>query len=294
MTKILVEEKFLDNLIQKALPQEYEVLAQDYALSEEEEEYFLLLLLLFSDIIRISERWIRSHKKMPSIDELDMFFFDSVKKDIDDVFKEHFLTISSLLILFFNNGKTDAFRELNATPKELINESVALSTIKHHNHQVTSNLVEDMSNNIKETIWRGVNDKLDVDEIVHNVKENAFKPRGTINRNDTSPSGKVSLTDRARMTATTERGRAYNSAKLQTYYDYGVRMVDIITMHDEKVCNICLNNEMNNPYTIEEAQKLLPSHPHCRCGVKPHFENEPYYMNNPIFDDFSVDMTTYP
>ena len=46
MVKIEIDEKVLDELILKSLPQEYEVLLYDDALTEEEQEYYYYLLLI--------------------------------------------------------------------------------------------------------------------------------------------------------------------------------------------------------------------------------------------------------
>lgn len=281
MSKVLIEEEFLDTLISKSLPKEHEVLMENYGLSEEEEEYYLLILLLFSDIVKFVREWIKSFGTFPPIDELDEFFFDDVFEGINNLFKEHFVSVTLLLSLFFNEGKTIAFRQLNATPVDFVNESSALGIIKHQNHQVISNLIDEVSINMKDIVWRGVKDKLSVDEIANNLVENGLKAKG-----------KFSVEHRARMIAVTERNRAYNTAKLQTFHNYGVKLVDIVTMHDDKVCTICLNNEENNPYSIEEVQDLIPSHTFCRCTVEPHFDDEKYVLDL-VPEDFVVDLTDY-
>jgi hypothetical protein len=45
-------------------------------------------------------------------------------------------------------------------------------------------------------------------------------------------------------------------------------LVNIITMEDELVCQKCQDAADNSPYTIEEAQALLPIHPNCRCPLQ--------------------------
>lgn len=42
-------------------------------------------------------------------------------------------------------------------------------------------------------------------------------------------------------------------------------LVKIITMEDEKVCPICERAADESPYTLTEAQEMLPLHPNCRC-----------------------------
>lgn len=51
-------------------------------------------------------------------------------------------------------------------------------------------------------------------------------------------------------------------------------LVSIITAGDEKVCQICEEAAEEGPYTIEEARRLVPHHPHCRCAVIPFYPKQ--------------------
>ena len=279
--KILIDEKLLDNLLLKSLPQEYEVLSYTHQLTEDEEEYLLILLALLYDIIESTRAWVLSLKDITNLDGLDVFFFDEMDDEIDRLFKEHFDSVIILLSMFYDTGKNVAVNELNVTPVPYVNESLLLSIIKHHNYQVINNMLKDLSKNLRDIVWNGIKDKLDIDEIAENLLKKGLQPIG-----------KFTPQQRARMIAVTERSRAYNSAKLQTYHNYGVKLVDIITAHDSKVCSICWDNESNNPYTIEEAQDLIPTHPYCRCEYFPHLDDE-RYIDDLIPEDFVVDLTNY-
>ena len=279
--KVLIDEDFLDRLLNKSLPQEYMVLAQQYKLSEDEETYYLLLIELFLEILDSAKKWLNKLDDTVNLDELDVFFFDDINDEIGSVFRNKFVDISALLVTMYDEGRYHAIRELNVTPVDFINESLTIATIKHQNHQVINDLINEVSNNIKDTIWNGVKDKLHIDEVVTNLINNGLKPKG-----------KFSVEQRARMIAVTERNRAYNTAKLQTYHNYGVKLVDIITAGDSKVCTICITNAENNPYTITEAQELIPSHVYCRCTVRPHFEDE-RFIDELIPSDLQVDLTNY-
>lgn len=50
-------------------------------------------------------------------------------------------------------------------------------------------------------------------------------------------------------------------------YFHPKELVNIVSMEDDKVCEICQEAVEHGPYTIEEAQAMLPLHPHCRCLV---------------------------
>lgn len=280
MSKVTIDEEVLDALIDKALPREYEVLMEGYGLSDEEEKYLLLLLLLFNDIVGKTKEWIFSLDSF-SIDDLDFFFFDEMRSEINDIFREHFTSIGVLLGMFYDTGKVSAYSDLNVTPVDFGNDNIALNIIKHQNHQVIGEIIDGMCNNMKDAIWNGIKDGVAIGELALLLDVSAF-----------NPIGKFTPQQRARMIATTERSRAYNTGKLQTYQNYGVQLVDIVTMHDSKVCQECIEIEQNNPYTIQEAQGLLPVHPHCRCEYKQHYD-EDYVVTQFLPQNYIVDLTNY-
>ena len=280
MNKLLIDEDVLDALLEKALPKEYEVLMEGYALSEEEEEYLYLLLMLFSEILEKTKLWVYSWDDI-SIDDLDMFFFDEMRDEINKLFKKHFVSIASLLNIFYENGKSLAYSDMNVTPVDFGGDKTALSIIKHHNHQKIGEIIDGICNNMRDSIWNGVKDGLAIGALISILETNAF-----------NPVGKFTPQQRAEMIAITERSRAFNTGKLQTYMDYGVQLVDVFTMHDEKVCQQCIDLENNNPYTIQEAEGLLPVHPRCRCVYKPHFD-EDYVVTQFLPQNHIVDLTNY-
>jgi hypothetical protein len=47
-------------------------------------------------------------------------------------------------------------------------------------------------------------------------------------------------------------------------------LVKVVTMEDEAVCQRCQDAAEDSPYTLEQAQALLPVHPHCRCLLQPY------------------------
>ena len=134
---------------------------------------------------------------------------------------------------------------------------------------------------MRDSLWNGVKDGLAIGALVALLESNAF-----------NPVGKFTPQQRAEMIAITERSRAYNTGKLQTYMNYGVQLVDVLTMHDERVCQDCIDIENNNPYTIQEAENLLPVHPRCRCVYKPHYD-EDYVVSQFLPQNHIVDLTNY-
>ena len=280
MSRVEIDEQVLDKLLEKALPEEYEVLMEGYGLSEDEEEYLLLLLLLFKEILDKTKAWFFSWDNY-SIDDLDIFFFDEMRDEIQGLFREHFMTIMVLLAGFYDDGRNHAYSDLNVMPMDFGNDSSALNLIKHQNYQVISGIIDGISNNMRDCIWNGLKDGVDIGGVGVLLDKNAF-----------NPIGKFTPQQRAEMIATTEHSRAYNTGKLQTYQNYGVQLVDIVTMHDERVCQVCIGLEQNNPYTAQEAEGLIPAHPRCRCTFKPHYDEE-YVVEEFIPQGHIVDLTNY-
>ena len=192
MSKVVIEESVLEALIEKALPQEYEVLKDDYNLSDDEEEYLYLLLLLFNEIVGETKKWIFSLDSF-SIDDLDFFFFDEMRDEINKIFKKHFISIGSLLAMFYDIGKSTAHSDLNVTPVDFGSDIIALNIIKHQNHQVIGEIIDGMCNNMKDAIWNGVKDGVAIGELALLLENNAFNPIGKFNPKQ-----------RAKMIATTQ------------------------------------------------------------------------------------------
>jgi SPP1 gp7 family putative phage head morphogenesis protein len=78
---------------------------------------------------------------------------------------------------------------------------------------------------------------------------------------------------RAEMIARTEIIRAHHLATIQEYRNWAVLGVivkaELVTAGDERVCGKCLELEQGGPYTLDEAEKMIPVHPFCRCCVIP-------------------------
>jgi hypothetical protein len=102
--------------------------------------------------------------------------------------------------------------------------------------------------------------------------------------------------------------RSYNKAKLLTYHandidQVGVDpellhrprrlaldardddLVDIFTAGDEFVCDECEEIADEGPYSVDEADDLLPVHPNCRCAFVVHYSGRRNYERNPGFEE---------
>lgn len=78
-------------------------------------------------------------------------------------------------------------------------------------------------------------------------------------------------TTRARLIARTEVVRAHHKAALAVYREAEIDGVDVevewLTAADP--CPICVGLRDGGPYTLDEAEGLLPAHPRCRCALAP-------------------------
>jgi SPP1 gp7 family putative phage head morphogenesis protein len=78
---------------------------------------------------------------------------------------------------------------------------------------------------------------------------------------------------RAETLARTEIIRSHHIATIQEYRNWAAYNVvvkaEIVTAGDNKVCPICETLEKGGPYSLDDAEKLIPNHPNCRCCTIP-------------------------
>jgi SPP1 gp7 family putative phage head morphogenesis protein len=77
---------------------------------------------------------------------------------------------------------------------------------------------------------------------------------------------------RATMIARTEIIRAHHLATMQEYRNWAQEGVFVraewMTAGDDRVCDECAKME-GKVFTLDEAESLIPKHPHCRCIILP-------------------------
>ena len=84
---------------------------------------------------------------------------------------------------------------------------------------------------------------------------------------------------RARLLARTETIRAHHVGTMNSYREavkagVPIKKVEVITAGDDRTCEECEDVAWDGPYTLDQAQGLLPVHPQCRCTTIPIFEGE--------------------
>lgn len=77
---------------------------------------------------------------------------------------------------------------------------------------------------------------------------------------------------RAEIMARTEILRAHHLATIQEYRNYGAAGVNVLaewaTAGDDRVCSKCAELQ-GRMYSLDEAERLIPAHPQCRCICLP-------------------------
>lgn len=265
--KVLIDERILDNLLSKALPNEYDVLLEGYGLDEDEDEYMLLIFLILQGHLDIVLSWLNSDdtkKVLDGLRELDLNFFDRIEYEIRTFLHDKFLeTIVPLLLSWYSFGNKVAYNELNLPPVFLDSDWSMFGSIKQYNYNVLTNLSTDVCKNLRELLYDGINRGLNIDELTQLLLDNGLQPVG-----------KFSARTRAEMIARTEKSRAINKAKLNAFKVNGIEWVNIITRGDSRVCTECLTWEANNPHRLTDVENLIPVHPRCRCLYGAYKENQ--------------------
>lgn len=264
MTKVLVDEDLLDNLLEKALPNEYDVLLEGYGLDEEEEEYLYLILLLLEGHVEVITDWLDSEdarKILDGAEEMGLNFFDRLEYEIRLRLHDSFLTlIVPLLLSWYTFGNKLTYDELNLSPVFQDSDWSVFDSIKQHNYNILTDLSKDVCVTLRDVLYDGINEGLGVDELTDLLLTNGLRGKG-----------KFSAKTRAEMIARTERNNSINQAKVNAFKENNVEWVDFVTMGDGRVCSICLELESQNPHRLDqlEADGNIPSiHPRCRCTIR--------------------------
>lgn len=257
-SKVLIDEQVLDNLLVKALPEEYDVLLEGYGLDEDEEDYLLFILMVLYGHLDIVLDWLNgddAKQVLSGAEELGLNWFDKIEYRIRTFLHDNFVkTAVPLLLSWYSFGNSVGYSELNMLPSFSDGDWFNFGTLKQYNYDVISNLSGDVCVNLKDVLYNGIRDGLSVDELTQLLIDNGLQPKG-----------KFSAKTRAEMIARTEKSRLINKAKLNCFKENGVEWVNIITRHDSRVCSICLEYEQNNPHKLVDVEDLLPLHPRCRC-----------------------------
>ena len=258
--QVMIDERVLNNLLLKAMPQEYDVLLDGYGIDEDEEQYLFLILALLNGHIEVITDWLNSddgRKILDGVKELELNFFDKLEYEIrlklHDSFTE---TVIPLLLSWYSLGNKLAYNELNLSPVFLDSDWLIFDSLKQYNYNLLTDLSKDVCVTLRDVLYDGIKDGLNIGELTDLLLTNGLKGKG-----------KFDAKTRAEMIARTEKTRLINQSKWNTFKQNGVEWVEIVTRRDARVCSYCLELEANNPYRIDQVL-LPPFHPRCRCVIR--------------------------
>lgn len=214
----------------------------------------------YNQLKKIGRKNNRKNKAEPKIDsryrhskELREFFDSSdFKEGLNEIIEENVSSSSQFIEEFYMVGASLGYRQLRKGMMLSTADKEALYFVQQYNFDLIRNLNTELCVGIRETIFNAVATGQSTEKTKQKLLELPLEPLGNV-----SPSR------RAEMIARTEHARAVNTGTLQAYENYNVNKVEIITAGDDNVCEDCIFFEEHNPYSLSEAQEILPVHPNC-------------------------------
>lgn len=192
--------------------------------------------------------------------QIDAFFRNSgIKQKLDDLIAYNASDSEGFIRQFYKIGSELGYSDIGGVLAYTQADRIALYNLTTYNFDLVTNMNTELREGIREVIFNAVASGDGYQTTMRKLMELPLTP---INNN-------ISVRTRAEMIARTEHARAVNTGTLQAYVNYGVTEVEIITAGDSLVCDDCEDAEDNNPWSIQEAQSLLPMHPNCRCAYAP-------------------------
>lgn len=189
----------------------------------------------------------------------DEFFSSSLYYGLNDQFNINSKNGAVPIEKFYKIGSRLGYNDLRRKLPWLNSDDDAIDIVKLNTEDIVLNLNRESGIGIKDILFASALAGLGVPMINQNLLQMPFQPIR----------GNVGIYTRCEMIARTEYSRAINTGTLQAYSNVGVREVDIITTGLPNVCDDCLDLENNNPYTLQEAMRILPLHPNCACSYSP-------------------------
>lgn len=234
-------------------------------LSRDEITYIKILNNGVDENIQYTIKWLntpeaKSILKADDEDEFEDEFFNSILyENLNKIFHKNVLNGNGIIKKFYDVGLKLGYKDIGKKLPFLHNDNQALLILSNHIGSVTLNVNQEVGIGIKDVLMLGVLGGIGVSKLSENLLKVPYTP---IRSN-------ISVSSRCTLIGRTEYSRAINTGTLQAYSNSGVSEVDIITTGLPNVCDDCLDLESNNPYTVEEAMKILPLHPQCACSYEP-------------------------
>ncbi|MBQ6098969.1 MAG: hypothetical protein IJL02_03805 [Methanobrevibacter sp.] len=239
----------------------------DKKLSRGEQEYLRRLLSGLDNQMLTAAEWLGTQEAKEFFNtrqsEIREFFQESgIRQQLRDIIDYNAKDSDDLIKKFYQVGSQLGYRDIHKKLLYTPADKKALYHVTQYNFDLIRDLNTQLFEGIQETIFNTVAAGNGADVTAREILNLGIKPL-PIKNEDGEVVRLISPRVRARMIARTEHARAVNTGTLQAYSNYGVEHVEIITVGDSSVCDICLDLQDNNPYTLQEAMALLPAHPNC-------------------------------
>lgn len=252
-------------------------------LAHDELQYYNDLTRSFDKIINHYIDWLDSSEaKKLFYEEIQNReeYFQTIDSDLDDIIQDTSLSADRIIEKVYRKGLSYGYKDINRLP--VFNDACkyGLKATQEYNFELITNVSNDLRDSIKHHIFRGIAEGQSIHEVARAITDSGLKPI----------EGKtLSAYQRASLIARTEIARSMTTGRLQSYANYGVKKVKILTAGDDNVCPICRKAE-KKIYTLEEASNLIPFHPACRCSIIAHIEH--YTIpEKPIEHPQTIDLT---
>ena len=225
-------------------------------LSADEKKYFNSIINGFNEQIKFYTDWLDSDEARRIFYENEQYTedtFEKIDEQVKEIANDTSLTADEIISRIYDSGLEAGADEIKRTKYYNDATKYGLYFLQSYNFDLISNINEDLKNHIRAEIFAGIAAGEGMPEVAKRI----------LAATDNSLTGKtLSARQRAMMIARTETARAMTQGRLQSYANYGVREVKILTAGDEKVCAICREAE-TKIFKIEEAGNLVPFHPMC-------------------------------
>lgn len=200
--------------------------------------------------------------KSDADDDFDEWFNSTVLyDDLNSIMAENVISGGDYINNFYMVGSSLGYKQLKRKNQQQFNryDNQSLRILRDYTDDLFYDLNRELCVGVKETLHDSVENKSSNNDTKKNIMALLSVPILSV----------VTLNSRCEMIARTEHSRGVNTGTLQAYSNVGVTEANIITSGMINVCDDCLDLEANNPYTLNEAMRLLPFHPYCNCSYEP-------------------------
>ena len=171
---------------------------------------------------------------------------------------------------FYKSGGNLAYAHMSRNPVFTNSDYKALTNLSNYMNTVVESINSEFANATVQSVGEHIDENhlaiITMDLI--DLKEEPSKKLIDLETQKVYTGTRLSTDNRCLFTTKTEYARAVNTGLLQAYANYNVEWFDIVTSGLKNVCKTCLENEANNPYSLDEVMELVPNHPNCVCSVK--------------------------